>query len=77
MPLLSVGGRMIAYKGALAGNEAQGAHRALQALGGAKARTVPAGVPGLGHTLFIAEKTGQTPDKYPRRAGVPKRKPIA
>jgi 16S rRNA (guanine527-N7)-methyltransferase len=77
MPLLRVGGRLIAYKGALTNEEAEGAKKALRYLGGADTRTVDAAVPGLTHTLYLAEKTGPTKKEFPRRAGVPEKKPLA
>jgi len=77
MPLLRVGGRLIAYKGTMLEEEKKRAQKALTFLGGAGTRTVDVAVPGLSHTLFIAEKTGNTPGEYPRRTGVPEKNPLA
>ncbi|MFZ5975049.1 MAG: 16S rRNA (guanine(527)-N(7))-methyltransferase RsmG [Bacillota bacterium] len=77
LPLLKIGGRMIAYKGSAAKEELQAAQKALDVLGGAGAAVVPAMVPGRGHMLMTAEKVRPTPNAYPRRAGMPLKLPIA
>ena len=77
LPLLKVGGRMIAYKGSGAGEEIRAAQKALQILGGADAGSVPAMVPGRGHMLLTVIKVKPTPGAYPRRAGKPAKFPIA
>ena len=75
LPLVRVGGRLLAQK-----TEAEGVHgaaRAIELLGGAPptvSKTPSAAR--RGGTVVIVEKVRPTPDAYPRRAGVPARKPL-
>ncbi len=72
LPLVRVGGRLLAQK---TGNE-QSAH-AIETLGGRLASVIaaPSQVRDRG-VIVIVEKVAPTPDAYPRRPGVPKRKPL-
>jgi 16S rRNA (guanine527-N7)-methyltransferase len=75
LPFVRVGGRLLAQK-----TEAEGvapAARAIELLGGAPAVVVaaPSGARATG-TVVIVEKVRATPDAYPRRAGLPGRKPL-
>lgn len=78
LPLVRVGGRMIAYKGANAREELQEASAAIEILGGGDARVIEVDIPGRDwrHSLCIIEKIKQTPEKYPRRAGIPEKRPL-
>lgn len=78
LPLVRVGGRVVACKGPSAREEAEQAANALALLGGATARVLPVDIPGRDweHTLVVLEKTSPTPDKYPRRAGIPEKRPL-
>ena len=78
LPLVRVGGTMIAYKGPAWEEELAAAQRALEKLGGRYVRTLPAPVPGRdwNHTLIYVEKAAPTPAAYPRRPGVPEKKPL-
>jgi 16S rRNA (guanine527-N7)-methyltransferase len=75
LPLVRVGGRMLAQK--TEGEDVDGAARAIAAMGGAPAVVVaaPSAVRQAG-TVVIVEKVRPTPAAYPRRAGVPARKPL-
>jgi len=78
LPLLRVGGRMLAYKGPAVEEEAKEAEKALELLGG-RVRTVhEVRIPGRDwrHTVLEIEKIAPTPEKYPRRAGMPEKKPL-
>lgn len=79
LPLARVGGRCIAMKGATAMTEAQDAERALSILGGHITAVEPVQLPGIeeAHYLVVMEKTARTPSAYPRKPGIPTRKPIA
>ena len=75
LPLVRVGGRLLAQK-----TEAEDVDRAaaaIEKLGGGAARVVaaPTVVRTTG-TVVIVDKVRPTPDAYPRRAGVPARKPL-
>lgn len=76
LPLLGMGGRMIAYKGRETLRESAEAEKALELLGGSGNEAVPAGVPGRAHMLWTARKTGPTPERYPRKAGKPEKSPL-
>ncbi len=79
LPLLRVGGVLIAQKTlAAAPAEAAAAGPALGVLGGAIQRVVEVNLPGLREprALVVVGKAAPTPDKYPRRAGVPAKRPL-
>jgi len=78
LPLARVGGQALAYKGPEAEDEIAGSAAALEALGGR--------VQGLRHLrlpqdmgeriLVLVEKTTPTPERYPRRSGIPAKRPL-
>jgi 16S rRNA (guanine527-N7)-methyltransferase len=78
LPLLKVGGKMVALKGESAAQEVTAAQEALRLLGGEMRRLLPVELPEVAetHYLVIIEKVAASPAKYPRRAGVPSRKPL-
>ncbi|MBE7561027.1 16S rRNA (guanine(527)-N(7))-methyltransferase RsmG [bacterium] len=78
LPFLRVGGRMIAYKGKSSREEARQALHALRQLGGEVVRIEEYRLPGLPHTrsLVVVDKVAPTPDRYPRRTGVPHKRPL-
>ncbi len=77
LPLLRVGGRLLAPKGAAAREEAAAAARAIGLLGGAPATVEPVTLPGLEpRALVIITKIASTDPRYPRPIGVPARKPL-
>jgi 16S rRNA (guanine527-N7)-methyltransferase len=78
LPFLAVGGFMFAYKGDDVEGEISEARRAFSLLGGEfrGVREASLGAYDLRHSIVIAEKTGETPGKYPRRAGAPARRPL-
>ena len=75
LPLVRIGGRLLAQK--TAGADVAGAARAITLVGGGPARVVaaPSAARSAG-TIVIVEKLRPTPDAYPRRPGVPARKPL-
>ncbi len=79
LPLCRVGGQCVAYKGEHAPQEAAQAENALRVLGGRLRQLVPVELPGVAETryLVVIDKTAATPDKYPRRPGVPAKRPLA
>lgn len=78
LPLCRIGGSFMAYK---KGNMAAELAQALPAmgwLGGSLNRVVEVDVEGLrdGRCLVVVDKVSPTPDKYPRRPGLPSRRPL-
>lgn len=76
LPFVKVGGRMIAYKGPQAEEEAQRAKRALQILGGSLESIEDVSLAGRDHKLILVKKVAKTPAAYPRRAGTPGKSPL-
>ncbi len=80
LPFVKVGGSFIAYKGALAGEEAERAEPALEALGGTIDRIITKTIPistGMEEdSLVVVKKTEETPERYPRRPGIPTKRPL-
>jgi 16S rRNA (guanine527-N7)-methyltransferase len=78
LPLAKVGGVCVAMKGRTAAEESDDSRRALSTLGGRLRPTVSVTLPGVNdpHHLIVVEKVAQTPAAYPRKPGIPTRKPI-
>jgi 16S rRNA (guanine527-N7)-methyltransferase len=77
LPLLRVGGALLAWKGPLTDRELRAGQRAATLLGGAPPDIGPTGVDALGdHRFVLVEKVAPTPDGYPRRPGDPSRRPL-
>jgi 16S rRNA (guanine527-N7)-methyltransferase len=78
LPLCKVGGRCIALKGESAAAEIGAAEHALRLLGGRLAQLMPIELPHVAetHYLVVIEKVAATPPHYPRRPGIPSKKPL-
>ncbi len=78
LPLISVGGSMLAMKGEDAPAETQTAEKAIRLLGGQLRRLVPVTLPGVADQryLVVIDKVAATPPTYPRRPGMPAKKPL-
>ncbi len=78
LPLLKVKGVFVAYKGDNAGEELLHGEAAIATLGGAVEEVSKVKLPflGDGRTLIKVVKHEPTPDKYPRRTGVPGKRPL-
>jgi 16S rRNA (guanine527-N7)-methyltransferase len=78
LPLVRVGGAMLAQKGEGAPAETQSAEKALKLLGGSLRQLIPVALPGVveERTLVVVDKVAATPPSYPRRAGTPAKKPL-
>jgi 16S rRNA (guanine527-N7)-methyltransferase len=78
LPFVRVGGMILAMKGDAAPAEAQAADRAFRLLGGHLRRLVPVSLPGVADQRFlvVVDKIAATPATYPRRAGVPAKRPL-
>ena len=78
LPLVRVGGRMLALKGPGLDGELEQARSALALLGGAIEGTQPLAIPGRDwdHRAAWIAKIAPTPDRYPRRAGMAEKRPL-
>lgn len=78
LPFVKVGGYMMALKGPTLGEELQQAENALSLLGGQLEREDRITIPerDWDHRVAWIRKIASTPEKYPRRAGKPEKKPL-
>lgn len=78
LPLVKVGGVMLAQKGENAPAEAQSAEQAMKLLGGKLKQLIPVNLPGVADDryLVLVDKAAATPPKYPRNAGVVTKMPL-
>ncbi|MCL1632205.1 16S rRNA (guanine(527)-N(7))-methyltransferase RsmG [Sporolactobacillus sp. CPB3-1] len=78
LPLVRMGGMFLALKGSNAGEELQQADHAIAELGGRLIKTVSLNLPDNSgkRTLIRIDKIRPTPDKYPRKSGIPMKKPL-
>jgi 16S rRNA (guanine527-N7)-methyltransferase len=78
LPLVRVGGLVVAQKGGDPAAEVDTAHTAIVTLGGQVQEITPVVVPGLEGTrhLVVLKKVSRSPSKYPRRPGMPVKRPI-
>ena len=78
LPFCRTGGVVVIQKGPEIGDELDAGRRAIEAVGGfvKEVRQVEVGGPGRKATLLVLEKTSPTPPQYPRRPGVPQRRPL-
>lgn len=78
VPFLKLKGEAYFYKGPEFSAEIKAAENALKILGGEIKDTVKLDVPGLEaeRYLIIVEKIKETTGKYPRRPGIPKKRPL-
>jgi 16S rRNA (guanine527-N7)-methyltransferase len=78
LPLVKVGGTMVAQKGSSAHAESQSAVRAFNMLGASLEKVIPVELPGVSDEryLVVVRKSSPTPALYPRPAGAPVKKPL-
>lgn len=78
IPLVRVGGSVLAQKGESGPAEAQSAEKAMGLLGGKLKQLIPVHLPGVADDryLVILEKVAATPPKYPRKPGIPMKLPL-
>jgi 16S rRNA (guanine527-N7)-methyltransferase len=79
LPLVKVGGGAIAQKGETAPAEAHSAAVALEVLGGELEEVIPVELPSVTETrhLVIVRKSAAISEQYPRRVGVPGKRPLS
>lgn len=78
LPFLKIGGKCICMKGSNIEEEVLQAKNALAELGGVIEQTVKMTLPesDIERNIIIIKKTNNTPAKYPRKAGMPKKFPL-
>jgi 16S rRNA (guanine527-N7)-methyltransferase len=78
LPLLRQGGVLAAPKGSRALAELEEAARAVEALGGTALDAVPLPVAADAPSMLVllVRRTGELDDRYPRRAGMPSKRPL-
>jgi 16S rRNA (guanine527-N7)-methyltransferase len=77
LPLLRIGGRLLAWKGTIGEGELAAGEVAAGLLGGDRPEVRPTGIEVLGgHRFVVVTKRAPTPPRYPRRAGEPARHPL-
>ena len=78
LPFCKVGGVVVAWKRGDLAQEIAGAENALRSLGGRLKEVYPVEAAGLedGRVLVLVDKIAATPDRYPRRAGIPGKRPL-
>ncbi|HBT19799.1 MAG TPA: 16S rRNA (guanine(527)-N(7))-methyltransferase RsmG [Peptococcaceae bacterium] len=78
LPLLKIGGFFFAYKGPKVYQEIKDAENALRALGGMMVEVYEYKLPYTGEwrSIAVIEKLRACPDKYPRRTGIPQKRPL-
>ncbi len=78
LPLVKVGGMMLAQKGNTALKELAEAQTAITTLGGKALLPIEVTLPDNPEPryLLLIEKTAHTPPNYPRRVGIPSKRPL-
>jgi 16S rRNA (guanine527-N7)-methyltransferase len=78
LPLVRMGGSVLAQKGESGPAEAHTAEKPAKLLGGRLRQMIPLYLPGVVEEryLIIFDKTAATPPAYPRRVGVPTKAPL-
>lgn len=78
LPLVQVGGTMLAQKGESGPAEVHSAERAIKLLGGEVRQLLPVTLPGVveERNLVVVYKIATTPPGYPRKPGIPAKKPL-
>lgn len=78
LPFCAIGGRLIAQKKGDIAAEVAGAEKAIKLMGGTPPQLKKVELEALPDEryLIIVDKIEDTPEKYPRRAGIPAKRPI-
>ena len=78
LPLVRMGGTMLAQKGESGPAEVQSAEKVMKLLGGKLQQVIQVNLPGVADDryLVIVNKSHATPPKYPRKPGVPMKQPL-
>ena len=78
LPFVKVGGFFISMKGSDVDEELKEAEKSIRILGGKlkEKKVIKLPLSDITHSLIIIEKIKETPTKYPRGGGKPKKKPL-
>jgi len=78
LPLVRIGGFALAMKGENGPAEVQAAQSGIELLGGQFSQLMPVTLPGVEEEryLVVIEKIASSPDRFPRRVGIPKKRPL-
>lgn len=78
IPFVKKGGCFVSYKSADSDEEIYQSEKAISILGGKISKIDKFMLPGsdMGRALVVIEKDKNTPQKYPRKAGVPSKEPL-
>lgn len=78
LPLVRVGGTMLAMKGESGPAESHAAENAFRILGGHLRQLLPVTLPGVAEEryLILVDKVAATSPAYPRRTGIPSKRPL-
>ena len=78
LPAARVGGELVAYKASAADDELEDAQGAISKLGGEVQKEFAMTLPGTAdqRKIIVIDKVTATPPKYPRRPGLPNKKPL-
>jgi 16S rRNA (guanine527-N7)-methyltransferase len=78
LPLVCIGGTMLAQKGESGPAETQSAEKVLKLLGGKLQQIIQVNLPGVADDryLVIVNKSHATPPKFPRKPGMPMKQPL-
>ena len=78
LPLVQIGGMMLAQKGESGPAEVHSAEKAINLLGGKVRQLIPVTLPGVVEErhLVLVDKVATTPPSYPRKPGIPAKKPL-
>ena len=78
LPLVKVGGKVISMKGCLIEEELEHSKNAIKILGGKVEKVDEFDLPNsdISRNIVLINKIKETPNKYPRKAGEPSKKPL-
>ncbi len=75
-PLTAQGGRCLCWKGALTGEERRDGDHAAALVGFGAGRVLTVSEGEAARTLCVYDKLSPTPERYPRRSGIPLKRPL-
>ena len=76
LPFVRVGGRFISYKSGNYEEEVSNAGNAISLLGGMLSSVIDLSIENSSRSFIIVDKVANIVDKYPRREGIPLKKPL-
>ncbi len=76
LPFVKLGGASLCWKGPQLAQEIKESENAARILGGTFEKSIELPIKNSAHLVQIVRKIKSTPEKYPRRAGIPGKRPI-